>query len=185
MRIVQWSQYTFVIGAGDDYDKIKVSKQKIVVMGLYRFKKIEHDVMKCISGLIQKIKIDGDIIAVYLFGSYAEGKQVSGSDVDLAVLLDVDFPSTRYFEKKLELLSILTSLLKTDEVDLVILNQAPPFLSYRILSRGRLIYEKKDGKSQRVYFQVRTYNLYFDFKPVEKIIHEGLIRRIKEDRFGG
>ncbi len=156
-----------------------------MVMGLYRFKRIEHDVLEYIPLLIEELRTDGDIVDIYLFGSYAEGKQTPASDIDLAILLDRDFPPGRYFEKKLKLLAIITSLLKTDEVDLVILNQAPPALSYRILCKGRLLFEKEDGKSQRVGFQVRTYDRYFDFKPIEKVLHEGLARRIREDRFGG
>ncbi|WP_052543919.1 type VII toxin-antitoxin system MntA family adenylyltransferase antitoxin [Desulfoscipio gibsoniae] len=104
---------------------------------MYRFKKIEHNVMEYIPLLIEKMRIDGDIVAIFLFGSYAEGKQTPVSDIDLAVLVDGDFPPSRYFEKELELLAIITSLLKTDEVDLVILNHAPPALSYRILSKGQ------------------------------------------------
>ncbi|MEW5954257.1 MAG: nucleotidyltransferase domain-containing protein [Bacillota bacterium] len=154
-------------------------------MGLYRFKQIEHNVVEYIPLLIEKLKTDENIVAVYLFGSYAESKQTPVSDIDLAVLLDRDFPPGRYFEKKLELLSIITQLLNTDEVDLAILNQSPLALSYRVLSKGRLLYEKENGKGQRVSFQVRTYDRYFDFKPIEKILHEGLTRRIKEDRFGG
>lgn len=153
--------------------------------GLYHFKKIEHDVLGYIPLLIEELKTDGDIVGIYLFGSYAEGRQTPVSDIDLAILLDRSFPPVRYFEKKLELLAITTSVLKTDEVDLVIVNEAPPALAYRVLSTGRLLLEKKDRKGQRVNFQVRTYDRYFDFKPVEKILHEGLIRRIKEGRFGG
>lgn len=152
---------------------------------MYHFKKIEHNVMGYIPLLIEKLKTDTDIITIYLFGSYAEGKQTPVSDIDLAVLLDGGFPPSRYFEKKLALLAIITSLLKTDEVDLVILNHAPPVLAYRILSKGRLVFEKEDGKGQRVNFQVRSLDRYFDFKPTEKVLHEGLVRRIKEGRFGG
>lgn len=154
-------------------------------MSLYRFKEIEHDVMQSIPLLVEKLRLDRDLVALYLFGSYAEGKQTSVSDIDLAVLLDRGFPPARYFEKKLNLLSTITSALRTDEVDLIILNQAPPALSYRVLSQGRLLYEEEDGKAQRVSFQVKTFDRYFDFKPVERVLHEGLIRRIKEGRFGG
>lgn len=86
--------------------------------GLYRFKKIEHNVMQYIPSLVERIKIDGDIVSLYLFGSYAGGKQTPVSDIDLAVLLDRDFPPSCYFAKKLELLSMITTILKTDEVDL-------------------------------------------------------------------
>ncbi len=152
---------------------------------MYHFDKMRHDVTKCIPQLIEELRADGDIVALYLFGSFAAGKQTPVSDIDLAVILDHDFPPKRCFEKKLALLATITSLLKTDEVDLVILNQAPPALAYRILGEGRLLYEKESGKAQRVRFQVKTFDRYFDFKPVEKILHAGLVRRIKEDRFGG
>ncbi|MCF8011877.1 MAG: nucleotidyltransferase domain-containing protein [Clostridiales bacterium] len=152
---------------------------------MYRFKRIEHNILEYIPSLVEKLKNDKDIVAIYLFGSYAEKKQTSASDVDLGGLLDQDFSPKQYFDKKLELLSEMTSLLKTDEVDLVILNDAPPVLSYRILSQGELLFEKENEKSQRVEFQVQTYNRYFDFIPIEKIIHEGLVRRIREGRFGG
>lgn len=152
---------------------------------MYRFKKTGNDLTEYIPSLTEIMSMDKDVVAFYLFGSYAEGKQTPASDVDLAVLLDMNFPAERYFEKKLELLSIVTSSLKTDEVDLIILNQAPPFLSYRILSKGRLLFERGDKKGQRVSFQVRTFDRYFDFKPLERVMHNGLVRRIKEGRFGG
>lgn len=152
---------------------------------MYSFKKIEHDVMQHIPLLIEKMQIDKDINTFYLFGSFAEGKQTPVSDIDLAVLLDSNFPPSRYFDKKLELLATITSVLKTDEVDLVVLNQAPPALAYRILSKGLLLFEKEGGKGQRVNYQVRTFDRYFDYKPVEKVLHEGLVKRIKEGRFGG
>jgi len=152
---------------------------------LYRFKKIEHNVLELIPSLIEKFKADGDIICIYLFGSYAEGKQTPISDVDLAILLDKGFPADRFFKKKLELLALTTLLLKTDEVDLLILNEAPSVLAYRVLSKGRLLWVNKAKRSQIVNFQVRTYDHFFDFRPVERILHEGLIRRIKEGSFGG
>lgn len=152
---------------------------------MYRFKKTGNDATEYIPSLAERISKDKDVVACYLFGSYAEGKQTPVSDVDLAVLLDVAFPAERYFEKKLDLLSIVTLSLKTDEVDLIILNQAPPLLSYRILSRGKLLFERGEKKGQKVNFQVRTFDHYFDFKPVEMVIYNGLVRRIKEGRFGG
>jgi len=135
--------------------------------------------------LIQRLKQDDDVIATYLFGSYAEGKQTPVSDVDLAVLFDQNFPRKFFFEKKLDLLFTATSILKTDAVDLVILNEAPPALSYQVLKKGKLLFEKPETKAQRVNFQVRVYDRYFDFKPVETVVREGLIKRIKEGRFGG
>jgi len=152
---------------------------------MYQYKRINHDVLNNIPVLIGKLGSDSDVAAVYLFGSYAEGKQNINSDIDLAVLLVLDFPPSRYFEKKLDLLALAVSALKTDEVDLVILNQANVALIYQVFCKGKLLLGKKEQKNWRTSFQARAYDRYFDFKQVEKIMHEGLIRRIREGRFGG
>lgn len=152
---------------------------------MYKYKKIEQDVLKNIPVLIEKLKADSDISAVYLFGSRAEGRQNINSDIDIAALLAADFPQSKYFEKKLALLALASAELRTDEVDLVILNQAPPSLVYQVFSMGKLLFEKEGQKKWRVSFQARAYDRYFDFMQVEKIMHDGLIRRIREGRFGG
>jgi len=161
------------------------SRKIIQVIFLYHFEETKNNVAQCLAPLVEKLKNDLDIVAIYLFGSFAAGMQTPLSDIDLAIILDHNLPPSRYFKKKLDLLAIVTSLLKTDAVDLVILNQAPLALSYQVLGKGRLVYEKKGGKTQRIGFQVKTFDQYFDFKPVERILHEGLIKRIKEGRFGG
>jgi hypothetical protein len=152
---------------------------------MHRSRIIEHDFRRYISLLIEKLEKDQAITAIFLFGSYAQGKQTSLSDIDLAILLEPDYPQEDFFKKKLELLPVITSILRTDEVDLVILNCAPYSLAYRVLGQGKLLYEKEERRSHRVNFQAQVYVGYFDFQPVEKVIHQGLRQRIKEGRFGG
>lgn len=152
---------------------------------MYRFGKMEHDAMEYLPLLIEKMSIDPAIIAIFLFGSYARGRPTPVSDIDLAVLLDQYFSPRQCFEKKLQLLALATKVLKTDEVDLVVLNQAPPALGYRILNSGQMLWEQEKNKNQRVQFQARTYQRYFDFQPVEKIMRDGLAKRIKGGQFGG
>ncbi|MEG3072163.1 MAG: nucleotidyltransferase domain-containing protein [Candidatus Syntrophopropionicum ammoniitolerans] len=91
---------------------------------MYHFEETKNNVTKCLTPLVEKLKNDQDIVAIYLFGSFAAGMQTPLSDIDLAIILDHNLPPSRYFKKKLDLLAIVTSLLKTDAVDLVILNQA-------------------------------------------------------------
>ena len=76
------------------------------------------------------------IIFAYIFGGLATGKQRPLSDVDIAVYLD------RYVDKaeaKLEIIGSLSDTLVTDEIDLVILNDAPISLVGRILKKKRLM----------------------------------------------
>ena len=44
------------------------------------------------------------------------------------------------------------------------LNDAPPLLAHRVLSKGRMVFER--SKSVRVRFQVRTASRYFDLLPM-------------------
>jgi predicted nucleotidyltransferase len=80
------------------------------------------------------------IASAYLFGSLAEGRQHRESDADVGVLLDRRRYATRAarFDVRLRLTAPLQSALRRD-VDVVILNDAPPQLARRILTRGRRI----------------------------------------------
>ena len=68
---------------------------------------------------------------------------------------------------KAEVLSDLIKSLKTNNVDLVILNEADILLRHRVLYFGKLIYSKNEKK--RIEFQVDTINKYNDFKQLIKL----------------
>jgi predicted nucleotidyltransferase len=109
-----------------------------------------------------------EIEVVYVFGSVAQGRTNVLSDIDIAIITDnqqIKEKAYRYGYKA-EILTDLISLLKTSEVDLVILNEAGPLLRHRILSFGKLIYSKNEKK--RIQFQIDTLNKYNDFKQLIK-----------------
>lgn len=98
---------------------------------------------------------------VYLFGSRAVGEVGPLSDYDFAFYLD-EADSTRRFELKLILISELAGELKTDAVDVVVLNDLEqPEFKYHIVSDGKLIYEEGSFK---VIVEPRILNEYFDFR---------------------
>lgn len=80
------------------------------------------------------------VVAVYLFGSVAEGRQHRESDVDVGVLLDrAMVPGERErFEQRLALSAAL-SRVHGKAGDIVILNDAPPTLSRAIVTKGRRV----------------------------------------------
>lgn len=97
---------------------------------------------------------------VYFFGSRATGKDGSLSDYDFAVCLEEKDKKKR-FEIKLGLMSKLSHILKTDAVDVVVLNDTEsPELKYGIIKEGRLIYEEEPYK---VSLEPRILSEYFDF----------------------
>jgi predicted nucleotidyltransferase len=79
---------------------------------------------------------------VYLFGSHAEARAHSESDVDLGVLLYRDlYPSPRKrFEERVRLTAWFIGVLGINAVDVVILNDAPPELGRRIVTQGQRLY---------------------------------------------
>ena len=79
-----------------------------------------------------------DVLVAYLFGSHAEGRAHRESDVDVAVLLDraTHADSRDRFEARVALSSDLIGLLHCNEVDVVVLNDAPPLLARRIVREG-------------------------------------------------
>lgn len=80
------------------------------------------------------------VASAYLFGSHAEGRAHRESDVDIGVLLQRDRHPTASdrFEMRLRLGSDLISVLHHNEVDVVILNDAPPLLGRNIIYGIRL-----------------------------------------------
>src|SRR5688572_20303472 len=76
----------------------------------------------------------------YLFGSVSREQERADSDLDLAVLLDEGLPPERRGEIRLRLTTELIGLIHTDDVDVVILNDAPPLLADRVVRTGRLVF---------------------------------------------
>jgi predicted nucleotidyltransferase len=83
-----------------------------------------------------------EVVAAYLFGSHAAGRAHRESDVDVGVLLDRDLcPDARSrFDRRIALTAELIAALHENDIDLVILNDAPPLLGRRIAIEGRLLH---------------------------------------------
>ena len=109
-----------------------------------------------------------EIEVAYIFGSMARGTESALSDIDVAILIDdqqINEDKFRYGYKA-EILADLMKILKTNNVDLVILNEANTLLRHRVLYHGKLIYSKNEKK--RIEFQTNTIDKYIDFKELMK-----------------
>lgn len=106
-----------------------------------------------------------NIIFAYLFGGLAKGRISPVSDIDIAVYLaNVD----DILETKLEILSLLSDTLNTDEIDLVILNTAPLPLRARIIQNKKVLVDKEPAL--RYSFESLVLREYFDFSIKERAI---------------
>ena len=116
-----------------------------------------------------------DVILGYLFGSHARGQVWAHSDVDVALLLAGEPDAARCLERRLAAIGGIADVLSTDDVDVVILNQAPPALAYAVLRDGILLFCRDEPA--RIAFQVRAVNEYLDFKPVLERHERALLQR--------
>lgn len=103
------------------------------------------------------------VYLAYLFGSQATGKTGPLSDIDIAVYFDEALDLNERFDLRLQVLGELTDSFKTDEIDLVVLNDAPPLLTHRIIKNGTVIFCRDDRI--RVEHEVKAVMKYLDWKP--------------------
>jgi uncharacterized protein len=119
-----------------------------------------------------------EVLVGYLFGSVVSGRARPDSDVDIAVLVADDVMGDDPFRYRLNRISDLMSVLKRDDVDFVLLNEAPQLLAHRILKHGKLVFER--SPSARVAFQVRTMNRYSDTQPIRDLYLSYLKKHAQE-----
>jgi len=122
------------------------------------------------------------LVAASLIGSQASGRAGPLSDVDIAVWLAPELDLPQRHQRQLELLRAASEALGTDEIDLVVLNDATPLMRHRAMRDGiRLVERDRDA---RVRFEARGLLDYLDTAPLRATLAEGMARRIAEGRFG-
>ncbi|MGH3788191.1 MAG: type VII toxin-antitoxin system MntA family adenylyltransferase antitoxin [Pseudonocardiaceae bacterium] len=117
------------------------------------------------------------VLVAYLYGSHARGRAGPLSDVDVALLLDGDDE-----DRRLELTAAIAHAVAPARADVVVLNDAPPALSYRALRDGTVL-ASRDERA-RVQHWVRTVDSYLDMAPARRILAAGTRNRLREGRFG-
>jgi len=128
--------------------------------------------------LIKKILVDvaaqrPEIVAVYLFGSFARDKSRKSSDVDLAFLFDRTFYKNDSY-KAFSIAQIIGADLGEvlgKAVDVSVLNEASLFFSYKVITTGICLYEK--DHIERILYEIVIKGQYYDFKPfIMKLRHK-------------
>jgi uncharacterized protein len=95
----------------------------------------------------------------YLFGSTVRGEANCLSDIDIAVLFDDTLSKEEAFNFQLKLIGELTTLLETNNVDLVTLNDSPLLLTYNVIRNGIIL---KSDEPVRVRFETKVMSRYLD-----------------------
>lgn len=117
-----------------------------------------------IQNLKRYFKERKEVELAYIFGSTVSGKTNALSDIDIAILIDrKQVKEALYpYGYKAHTIADLMKLLKTNRVDLVILNEVPLLLKHRVLYTGKIIYSKSE--EIRIQFQVECINRYNNLK---------------------
>lgn len=114
------------------------------------------------------LRADPRILYALVFGSHARGTAHANSDLDIAIATSEPL-ATRDL---LDLLSRLESATR-QTVDLVLLDEAPPALAYRIFKDGIPLCER--DHSALVKRKAKAILDYLDFKPIEDILTRGAL----------
>jgi predicted nucleotidyltransferase len=119
-----------------------------------------------------------EIVACYLFGSYAGGRKRQGSDVDVAFLLDASVARSQYFDQKLVYHSGLARLLRLD-IHPVTMNDAGEVLLEQIFGKGITVFTRDVSELSR--FRAIRLSMIAEFAPYRNRMEEALFRKYKED----
>ena len=115
-----------------------------------------------IKKLLEQVFIKhSEILSAYLFGSYAKGDESALSDIDLAIF--VANPKSFSLTDKLSVHADCCRVLKSNDMDLVVLNQTRNLiLLEQIIRKGIIIWNKNSPLFDD--FELKTLHLVQDFK---------------------
>ena len=135
--------------------------------------KLEHKLSEFFSSV-------DSVTVAYLFGSTVRGETNGLSDIDIAVLFDETLTKKEAFDLQLELIGELGSLLKTNNVDLVILNDSPLLLTYNVIRYGIVL---NSEERVRIKFETKIMSRFLDEQYHIKRHARESLRRIAESGF--
>ena len=139
-------------------------------------------VRRLCADLARGLRAEPTVHLAWLFGSRSRGAERPDSDVDVAVLVDdasADGPAAAK-DTLFRVIGALGRVVRSDLIDLVILNHAPPLLRHRVIRDGVLLYAC--SAAERVRFVRRTLRDYQDMEPRLRAFTRARIRRLQEER---
>ena len=130
-----------------------------------------------LAALRRVLEAESDVAYALLFGSCGRGTAHAASDADIAIELRAG--AARDVRTLGSLAARLESAIAR-RIDLVLLDEAPAPLAYRIFRDGHLLVERDHGVL--VARKARALLDYLDWKPVEERCTEGILRAAARGR---
>ena len=125
-------------------------------------KKLPKDVQKKIPEIIKAVEVDPDVVAFFVFGSFAIGFLKPLSDLDFGILLNDRLDKSQRFDKHIQLIGLFNDTFRTDEIDLIIMNDAPLRMAFQILKTGKILVCR--NPAALIDFRELLVKKYLDFK---------------------
>jgi len=119
------------------------------------------DIEPCLGALVDYFSTHKKVVAAYIYGSYRTEMQTPLSDVDMAILFSTQTKS--YFADAMKLEADIAEICGCDDVNILALNDASVVMQFKVISTGRLLYERDSKKLSD--FQELVCKLYADFMP--------------------
>lgn len=113
----------------------------------------------------------------YLFGSSARRTEGPLSDIDIAVLFSQELKRDQYAKAQVSLMAELIGFFHKDDVEVAVLNTAPPLLRYEVYQDGVLIYSSSE--EARVDFEVKALRDYCDTARMRQTMWIYLLERVE------
>lgn len=132
-------------------------------------------------GRLRAACAESPIVLLYLHGAHARGTQGPLSDVDIAVLLEVD--AARDAKASLTLVGKLADACGREDVDVVILNSAGSIIKDRVVRNGRLVFA--GSERERLRFEASAVMEALDFQHFSRVYDDALFGQLAEGRFLG
>lgn len=117
------------------------------------------------------------VVAIYIFGSQAQGLAQPMSDVDIGIIFD---KPAQYKNKTMdayaEFYSIFTDIFPGKDVDIVFLQLVSPALQFRAVRDGQIIYEA--DQEQQLTYRENVFKNRADFEYFYDIQYNAALQRI-------
>ncbi len=156
---------------GDHGDVVKVNEKAVV-----------PEVDEAARGRLAKALDREGVVAAMLIGSQARGNPGPLSDVDIAYWHEPSLNRDESWNLRLALIGAAEEALRTSEIDMVPLNEAPPLMQQRAIDGAVRLVER--DRDERVRLETHAVLDYLDTQPLRVAVRRRLKRLFEEDRFG-
>mgnify|MGYP001308079062 CR=1 FL=1 len=143
---------------------------------MIREKVLPKDINKKMPSVVKRLEQLGYINALFFFGGFVRQGLKPLSDIDIAVLFTDEVEKKVYPDLQVELAGIIEDTIRTEEFDLIILNNAPLSFAYRILRDGMLVFAK--NRAQLIDFREMIIKYHLDFQFYRKIFDKSFLEKV-------